>query len=233
MEFENFYKGMCNCITAKGTICSRAGKLEYGGYCFQHKNCKTPSFKGNSPTRKIKPKPLPKRPIKIVKPKTPVTSINFKIIPYQKGGIKNSLFDEQEEKLNSYFINCFGEPAKGEVSNLRSYMKATKSSMVIFYHDYDIIGFAALEKYKNFLLIHVICIGKEHQGKGYCKLALKPFVSQMKEKILLSVLKINIAAIKCYENVGFTPINLTKKELTILEGWNPLDSNYMWMKYKL
>ena len=71
------------------------------------------------------------------------------------------------------------------------------------------------------------------KGKGYCKLALKPFVSQMKEKILLSVLKINIAAIKCYENVGFTPINLTKKELTILEGWNPLDSNYMWMKYKL
>ena len=56
------------------------GKPQYGGYCFQHKNCKTP-FKGNSPPiRRIKPKPLPKRPAKSVgknsiKPKSPKRSL--------------------------------------------------------------------------------------------------------------------------------------------------------------
>jgi RimJ/RimL family protein N-acetyltransferase len=77
----------------------------------------------------------------------------------------------------------------------------------------------------------VICIGKEHQGKGYCKLALQPFLDQVKEKIVLSVLKTNIAAIKCYEHVGFKPITLTKTEAAILEDWNPQDTTYMWMRY--
>lgn len=32
----------CKCLTSKGSRCSRLGKAEYKGYCFQHKNCKTP-----------------------------------------------------------------------------------------------------------------------------------------------------------------------------------------------
>ena len=32
----------CKCLTAKGDRCSRLGKPEYHGYCFQHKACKTP-----------------------------------------------------------------------------------------------------------------------------------------------------------------------------------------------
>ena len=66
---------MCNCLTEKGTLCTRPGKPEYNGYCFQHKNCEK-SLVRKSPVKKIKPKPLPKRPIKstgiIVKSKSPI-----------------------------------------------------------------------------------------------------------------------------------------------------------------
>ena len=45
----------CKCLTAKGDRCSRFGKPEYHGYCFQHKACKTPvkTIKV-SPTKKVK-----------------------------------------------------------------------------------------------------------------------------------------------------------------------------------
>lgn len=81
---------MCKCITEKGTVCSRPGKPEYGGNCFQHQHCKIPSSKGSSPNKsptrrspvkKIKPKPLPKRPTKaIVKRKSPI-KIPISVLP--------------------------------------------------------------------------------------------------------------------------------------------------------
>ena len=48
----------CKCLTAKGVRCSRIGKTEYHGYCFQHKDCKSPV--------KVSPtKPKVKKPTKV------------------------------------------------------------------------------------------------------------------------------------------------------------------------
>ena len=55
----------CKCLTAKGDRCSRLGKTEYKGYCFQHKDCKTPvkNVKVSPAKPKVK-KPTIKKPIK-------------------------------------------------------------------------------------------------------------------------------------------------------------------------
>ena len=52
----------CKCLTAKGDRCSRLGKPEYHGYCFQHKACKTP-------VKVFHAKPKVKKPTKVDKKK--------------------------------------------------------------------------------------------------------------------------------------------------------------------
>lgn len=222
------YKGMlshCKCKTLKGGICKR--EVRKGeNFCWQHKECTTTKI-----IHHIEKRSLPS-PVKI--------QITYKYYKYKKSiGYKNFPRTSSEDaKGNCYFEECFGKPSKNEAPDLKTYMKNFKSDIVIFYvHDEgvrrrEMIGFMGIRRYKNFFDVHAVCIGKKHQGKGYCKLILNTyFGSQPQGNVFyLLVKKGNLAAKKCYENSGFKQVKLPSKDRHILEKTYTVDPNEdIWM----